>query len=275
MKLGLDSYSYHLAFGAHPDFTPSQKMDLFQFMDRVKELGLDGFQIDPMHLVSQKDSYLREILAYSKEKNLFLEYGTMGIEADWLMNELDTCAKLESTILRTFIGFDRYDKKINIHLEIESAIEHLNKVKNRAAELNIKIAIENHGDVSSDELVDIVEKVASPNVGICLDLGNALVTFEDPLEAAKKMAPYTFTTHFKDYAIKMTNYGFKVCGAALGNGNIDLRAALKILTEKTSLDKIILEIPVEAESEEQTALKKEDTIVLKSVEYARDMLNIR
>lgn len=275
MKLGLDSYSYHLAFGAHPDFTPSQKMDLFQFMDRVKELGLDGFQIDPMHLVSQKDSYLREILAYSKEKNLFLEYGTMGIEADWLMNELDTCAKLESTILRTFIGFDRYDKKINIHLEIESAIEHLNKVKNRAAELNIKIAIENHGDVSSDELVDIVEKVASPNVGICLDLGNALVTFEDPLEAAKKMAPYTFTTHFKDYAIKMTNYGFKVCGAALGNGNIDLRAALKILTEKTNLDKIILEIPVEAESEEQTALKKEDTIVLKSVEYARDMLNIR
>jgi len=275
MKLGLDSYSYHLAFGAHPDFTPSQKMDLFQFMDRVKELGLDGFQIDPMHLVSQKDSYLREILAYSKEKNLFLEYGTMGIKAECLMNELDTCAKLESTILRTFIGFDRYDKKINIHLEIESAIEHLNKVKNRAAELNIKIAIENHGDVSSDELVDIVEKVASPNVGICLDLGNALVTFEDPLEAAKKMAPYTFTTHFKDYAIKMTNYGFKVCGAALGNGNIDLRAALKILTEKTSLDKIILEIPVEAESEEQTALKKEDTIVLKSVEYARDMLNIR
>ena len=207
MKLGLDSYSYHLAFGAHTDFCPKNKMDLFQFMDKVEELRLDGFQIDPMHLGSKDDFYLSEVLNYAEEKNLFIEYGAMGVEFEYLKNELEICSKLQSPVLRTFVGFNRYDKKVRIKNEIENAVHHLNKIKQRAEKLDIKIAVENHGDLSSDELISIIQKVNSPNIGICLDLGNAMFTFEDPLIAAEKMAPYTFTTHFKDYAIEMTNYG--------------------------------------------------------------------
>ncbi len=274
MKLGLDSYSYHLAFGAHPDFAPRNKMDIFQFIERVKQLNLDGFQIDPMHLASRDKFYLQEISACAQENQLFLEYGAMGIEYSYLLNELDNCLKLNSAIMRTFIGFSRYDKKTNISQQIQNAIDHLNRIKFKAEELNIKIAIENHGDVTSDELIDIVANVSSPSVGICLDLGNPLITMEDPITAAEKMAPYTFTTHFKDYAIQMTNYGFKVCGVALGEGNIDLAAGSKILKETTNLDKIILELPIEAQSDELLTLRTEDEIVTRSVQYARDVLKI-
>lgn len=275
MKLGLDSYSYHLAFGAHPDFLPSKKMNLFQFIERVKQLGLDGFQIDPMHLESKDEIYFREILNYAKEKKLFLEYGAMGIDADYLSIELDICAKLESPVLRTFVGFDRYSRDTNIDAEIEKAFNNLTKVKPKAESLQVKIAIENHGDLNSDELVSLVQQVDSPNVGICLDLGNSMATFEDPVEALEKMAPYSFTTHFKDYAVQMTNYGFKVKGIALGDGNIDLSSALKILKEKTTLDKIILEIPVEAGSNEEITLRNENEIIQRSIKYARNMLKIR
>ena len=275
MKLGLDSYSYHLAFGAHPDFLPSKKMDLFQFMDKISELELDGFQIDPMHLSGKDGVYLSEIFKYAKEKNLFLEYGAMGIDAGYLSNELDICVKLESPVLRTFVGFDRYSRDTNIDSEIEKAINHLTKVKSKAELLQVKIAIENHGDLNSDELISVVQKVNSPNIGICLDLGNSMFTFEDPLIAAEKMAPYAFTTHFKDYAVIMTNYGLKVKGAALGEGNIDLVKALKILKQNTELDKIILEIPVEAGSNEAFALQNENEIIQRSVGYARNVLNIR
>ena len=273
MKLGLDSYSYHLAFGAHPDFSPNKKMNLFQFIDRVMDFGLDGFQIDPLHLESRDDVYLKEIVAYTKEKNLFLEYGAMGVESDYLKVELDICTKLDSRILRTFIGFNRYDKQTDIKREIEKAIDNLNRIKQKAENLNVKIAIENHGDVNSDELIYIVEKIASPNIGICLDLGNSLVTFENPITAAEKMATYAVTTHLKDYAIQMTNYGFKVYGVALGDGNIDIQKALKILIKKTTLDKIILEIPVEAEHDEFTSLAKENDFVEKSITYARKVLS--
>ena len=275
MKLGLDSYSYHLAFGAHADFEPENKMSLFQFIERTAELGLDGFQIDPMHLEHRDDGYLGEILSLKKEKNLFLEYGTIGIEAENLANELDICLKLESPVLRTFIGFDRYDKSVRIKQEIERSIDQLTRIKARAEAVDVRIAIENHGDVTSDELVAIIQQVDSPNIGICLDLGNSMMTLEEQLRAATKMAPYAFTTHFKDYAVGMTNYGFKVFGVALGDGNIDLHAALRILKEKANLDRIILEIPVEAGADEKRTLEKEDDCVRRSVEFARHVLKIR
>jgi len=275
MKLGLDSYSYHLAFGAHPDFEPRNPMDLFQFMDRVAELGLDGFQIDPMHMESRDSGYLSELTAHAKESSLFMEYGAMGIDAAYLKRELDVCAALGSRVLRTFIDFDRYDKSIEVAVEIDRAIGQLKRVKGHAEDLDIRIAIENHGDVSAVELVEIVRRVNSPNIGICLDLGNALLTFEDPLYAAGVMAPYAFSTHFKDYAIQMTNYGFKVSGVALGDGNIDLESAMKIIREKSALDRIILEIPVEAEGSEMDALVREDHYIRKSIVYARNVLGIR
>jgi len=134
----------------------------------------------------------------------------------------------------------------------------------KSEELDIKIAIENHGDVNSTELIQIVEKLSNPNIGICFDLGNTLMTFEDPLEAADKTAPYIVTTHFKDYKIQLTNYGFKVVGVAPGKGNIDLGSAYRILTEKTNLDRIILEIPVEAEGDEKFTIAKEDDYVNRS-----------
>jgi 3-oxoisoapionate decarboxylase len=275
MKLGLDSYSYHLAFGAHPDFCPEKKMDLFQFMDKVSELKLDGFQIDPKHLASKEKTYLHDVSGYAKEKKLFLEYGAMGVEFEYLKQELEICSELGSPVLRTFVGFNRYDKNVQINDEIKKTILHLSKIKRQAEMLDIKVAIENHGDFNSDELISVVQKIDSTHIGICLDLGNAMFTLEYPLAAAEKMAAYTFTTHFKDYKVEMTNYGMKVKGAALGDGNIDLPKALKILQQKTNLDKIILEIPVEAGSDEEKTLRNEEKIIQRSVDFARNVLKIQ
>lgn len=274
MKLGLDSYSYHLAFGAHADFSPKRKMTFFEFIERVAELGLDGFQIDPMHLESREKPYLQEILKTTQENNLFLEYGTIGVEPENLQKELEICTFLGSPVLRTFVGCDRYDPRTNMAAEVEKAIDNLNQIKAEAAAVGVKIAIENHGDVTTAELLEIVRAVDSPFVGICLDLGNPMLTLESPLPAAEQMALYAVTTHFKDYAMQLTNYGCKISGVALGNGNIDLFTAHQLLREKTRLDRIILEIPTEAQADETAAIAHEDDCVRRSVTFAREQLRI-
>lgn len=90
IKLGLFSYRYHLAFGKHDVFQPKDHppMDLFRFMDRAVELGLDGIQIDPMHLERTDPDYLAQIVAYAGQRNLYIEYGTTGIEAGHLLEQL-------------------------------------------------------------------------------------------------------------------------------------------------------------------------------------------
>lgn len=272
MKLGLDSYSYHLAFGAHTDFSPKKKMTIFEFIDRVAALNLDGFQIDPMHLTSRDKSYLAEIRSLAESNHLFLEYGTIGVESENLARELEICQWLGSPVLRTFVGFNRYDARTNVPVEIQQAIANLNQVKELAKKVNVKIAIENHGDVTTDELLQIVRSVAHPLVGICLDLGNPMLTLESPLPAVEKMAPFAITTHFKDYAVQLTNYGCKITGVALGDGNIDLQRAAQILCTQSALDRIILEIPIEARNNETEALAFEDACVRRSVIFAREQL---
>jgi len=275
MKLGLDSYSNHLAFGAHPDFTPRRRLTLFGFIERVAALGLDGFQIDPMHLAARDRSYLAEVRAAAAGTNLFLEYGTIGTDPVRLERELAVADRLGSPVLRTFAGFDRWHRRTNVSAEIRRAVTELKRVRRMAEERGIRIAVENHGDLTTDELLQVVRAVDSPWVGICLDVGNAILTMEDPIEATAKMAPHAVTTHFKDYAMVPTNYGGKLTGVALGDGVIDLPAAVKLLRTKTNLDRIILEIPVEAAGGERTALAREDDYVRRSVRYARRQLGLR
>lgn len=275
MQLGLDSYSYHLAFGAHPDFTPRRRLTLFGFIERVAALGLDGFQIDPMHLATRDRSYLAEVRAAAAGLGLFLEYGTIGTDSRRLARELAIAERLGSPVLRTFAGFDRWHRRTQVPAEIRRTIAGLKRVRRMAEDHGIRIAVENHGDLTTDELLQVVRAVDSPWVGICLDVGNAMLTLEDPLAATAKMAPYAVTTHFKDYAMVPTNYGGKIAGVALGDGVIDLAAAMKLLRSKTGLDRIILEIPVEAAGGERAALAREDDFVRRSVRYARRQLGLR
>lgn len=275
LKLGLFSYSYHLAFGKHPIFQPEIAMDLFAFMDRCKEFGLEGIQIDPQHLERLDDGYLQRIVDYANQYGFYIEYGTTGVETEHLLKQLEIAKKLTSPILRTYIGFDPHDKGVDSVKEVEYAIQVLNQVKGKAEEYQIKIAVENHCDLKTDELLDLIQRVNSPYVGVCVDLGNFMVHLENPVESVKKLAPYIYSTHFKDYNSKMMNWGFKTFGVPLGEGKIDLGAVVDILVKDSKLDRIMLEIPVEPCDTEQETLEHEDDTVRKSIRYAREELGIR
>ena len=116
----------------------------------------------------------------------------------------------------------------------------------------------------------MIRRLESPHVGICLDVGNPLAVLEDPVFAADKMAPFAVTTHFKDYALEMTNYGFKVKGCVIGEGVIDLDRIFDIILTRSRLDRLILEIPVEREIREADSLKKEEEIVKRSIDFVRE-----
>ena len=190
IKLGLFSYSYHLAFGKHDVFQPKDHppMDLFRFMDRAVELGLDGIQIDPMHLERTDPDYLAQIVAYAGQRNLYIEYGTTGIEAGHLLEQLRIAHELGSPILRTYIGFNPREVA-DVQQEVTYALAQLEQVKPRAEEYRIKIAIENRCDLKTDELLDLVQRANSPFIGVCVDLGNFMIHLETPTESVKRLAP--------------------------------------------------------------------------------------
>ncbi len=235
MLLGLETFSYHLAFAYG-------KMDIFDFIQRTAELGLDGVQInveghDLAHLGSDDPGFLREVRAAIDSLGLFVELDTCDTNPGNLIRVLNICKALGADTMRVYssVGGD-------IQQELAQAIEDFRQVIPVCAEYGVRIAFENHEFESSHDVLEVVRKVNSEHVGAHIDTGNSMMVWEDPIDAIKAMAPHAVSTHFKDHAVIMLDNQPMIVGVPLGKGSIDLAEAYRILAEESPLNRINIEV---------------------------------
>ena len=184
------------------------------------------------------------------------------------------CRRLGAPILRTFIGFNRFSRSTDVRQELKSASESIRMSLHLLEESGVTLALENHGDIRSDELVHLVEEIGSTHVGICLNAGNALCVLEDPVEAARTMAPYACSVLLRDYTVQFTTSGCKITGCALGTGAVPLPEILRIVEDGSVVDRLLLDIPTEPSHGERRSLEGEEHAVRESVAYCREVLGI-
>ena len=98
----------------------------------------------------------------------------------------------------------------------------------RLAEHRLHLAIENHQDFSSDELMDLCEQ-GGENVGITFDVGNALSVGEDPLAFATRIKPRIRHVHLKDYRAHWSDEGYRLVRCAIGDGAVPFKQVLAVL----------------------------------------------
>lgn len=106
--------------------------------------------------------------------------------------------------------------------------EALGKYAPIAADHGVVLAIENHQDFTSQELVDFCEEFG-PGVGICFDTGNAFPVLEAPLDFARRAAPYVRHVHLKDYRVQFTEEGYRLVRCAIGDGAVPVKGIADIL----------------------------------------------
>jgi 3-oxoisoapionate decarboxylase len=87
------------------------------------------------------------------------------------------------------------------------------------------LAIENHQDFGSDELVDFVTGYG-PAMGITVDMGNTFPVGEAPMDFVRRVAPYVRHVHLKDYRVQFTDEGYRLVRCAIGDGAVPLKAML-------------------------------------------------
>lgn len=268
MELGLSTYSYHLAFGKHPDRRADGPMTLIKCLKRVKELGFAAVQIDPAHVNPEKDN-AKWLKSMADSLGLALEPSSVGIEGETLARDLALAADWHAPVLRTILSWERPRLGRHPEAKLTEAAERLRTVLPEAERRGVTIAVENHGDVSTPDLLLLLAMVDSPRVGICLDVANSMVFLEDPVWTAQQLAPHAVTGHLKDYRWWMTNSGAKLSGVPLGEGNVDLDAVLATLVKAPRLNRVMLECSTEATGSDSEMLAAEDRAVMKSVEYWR------
>ncbi len=111
----------------------------------------------------------------------------------------------------------------------ESSFRSLQAASRVVARRGVKLAVENHKDWRTDELIAILKRIGNEAVGVCLDLGNSVALLEDPMEVVSALAPWAFTTHFKDMGLEEARQGFLLAEVPCGSGVLDLPRAVEIL----------------------------------------------
>jgi sugar phosphate isomerase/epimerase len=278
MKLGLITWDYRFAMGRKVcDYNGPAVMDLFGFVDRVAELGLDGFMVESEWIPD--DEMGKKLREYAEKRGLYIELGSWGVEIPVLERNIRLAHLLGAEILRTALSGLRLVTWDPVILEKELAMktENVRRIVPLLEKYRVKLAIENHQDATSDELVTLMKQIASPCVGICVDTGNGLPIMENPYDVIRKLAPYTIAAHFKDMKIIHTGTfpaGAQLIGTALGQGIFDLPRMLRIIQEHAPDINLTIEIQLAPKETAEESIKYEDASVRESVRYAREVLKI-
>jgi hypothetical protein len=104
----------------------------------------------------------------------------------------------------------------------------LARIAPRAAAAGVSVAIENHQDFTSGELIELCAE-AGESVGITLDTGNSFPVAEAPLDFARTVAPRVRHVHLKDYRVQFTREGYRLVRCAIGDGAVPFSALVDML----------------------------------------------
>src|SRR5262249_49626793 len=99
-----------------------------------------------------------------------------------------------------------------------------------------------HKDLQAPALLDLIKKLDSPFVGVCIDTGNNIALLETPQETVELLSPHAFTTHIKDMGVEEYADGFLLAETPLGTGFLDLGKAVKALRKAPHEPRLNLEM---------------------------------
>ncbi|HEX5322329.1 MAG TPA: sugar phosphate isomerase/epimerase [Capsulimonadaceae bacterium] len=202
-------------------------------MDIAVENNIAGVEV---HL--PKDAADREaFVAALRERNLKFvgDYSViLNGEVEEIKAYLKAHAALGVKVMRAMISGilcgDRRKLEGGWPAYLERTAARLRELLPFAEDLGMAIAMENHQDATSDDLLNLWEMAGkSPAYGVTLDAGNPLAVGEDPVEFARRLGPLLRHAHMKDYTIHFSPEGYRLVRCAAGDGVVDFPAILEIL----------------------------------------------
>jgi sugar phosphate isomerase/epimerase len=238
-RIGFDHYTI-----AHRGFTPesilrfarSHRFDGVQFLDAAAiDASLDAKVLaDFRSLADQMGLYLEAGLPSPNPCRRSRELGVPVSPAELaglLAPHVQALAVLGCRHARVFVGdrHDRFRTDTPWPDQIDATRSVIRELTPRLKEYGIRLAIETHADLTACELLALLDRLDPEIAGVTLDTGNLAMRLDDPLDAARRLAPYVVATHVKDMALAFTPRGLSWQARPVGSGILpmpDILAAI-------------------------------------------------
>jgi len=215
--------------GRHQGLAPA-----LAFLEECRILGAGGiqFQFGPQDLPHAAE-VRRRAEAYQMHVEAIIDPPAGDSVLEQFEQKVKAAKEAGAAVARTVIlPGRRYEqfKTLAEFREYEArGMKSLQRAEPVLSRQDFRLAVENHKDQVISEKLDMLKRLGSERIGLCVDVGNNFALMEDPLEAVRAFAPWAFTVHLKDQAVADCPEGFLLSDAALGEGFLDLPAMVEIL----------------------------------------------
>lgn len=234
-RLGIGMHSYGFQWRAAREGRSGAKFhDAITFLDYARELGAAGVQV----AIGDKDrAYARTIKSKAEKHALYFEaqFQLPKDRADLPRFERDARLARDAgaDVFRTAcLSGRRY--------ETFKSAEEFREFKTRSwnslvlaepvlKRQRLRLAVENHKDWLVPELLDILRRISSEWVGVCVDTGNSIALMEDAMDVIEAYAPFVFSVHLKDMGFGHCADGFLLSEVPLGDGFLPMPKVIAAL----------------------------------------------
>lgn len=276
MRLGLDSYSFHRFYGETTawETLPDTQWSLRDFLNFCDEEKITLASIQTSYMPSDEEVINelarwqqpgREIVftwghpnGYNGGKNLAAH--------ERVLHYLRLAAKVGATQMRIVLGNQKnFADSISERSEILRPF--LQEAAALARDLGLRLSIENHADFPVLRLVDLIESVGNPALGLCLDTGNAKRVGDDHLELLRTLdLDRVFMIQLKE-TLRLPGHEAPTGWwptVYYGQGDTYADKCLAILRERNFADPVVIEL-----SNVNTGLE-EITVAKQAIAFARE-----
>ncbi len=228
----------------------SAGFDLFEplnFLKHCQTLGAGGMQVN---LGAIDGARIRELRKFVEQYNLFIEAIIKLPKNIADLSRFETEVKIAGdagalAARTTMIPGRRYERFRTL-AEFREFEQRGREMIERAVPIverrRMPLAVENHKDQRIDERVALFKRIDSEFVGACVDTGNSFALLDGAYEPVEALAPYAFSVHLKDQALREYEHGFLLADIPLGQGSFDLKQMVAILRKAKPKVRFSLEL---------------------------------
>jgi sugar phosphate isomerase/epimerase len=233
-RLGVVQYSYALRLSADRAANKLGLHDPLTFLAHCHDLGAGGVQ---MGIGTRDKDYLirfrKQLDACAMDLEGSIRLPRDRADEERFAAEVRSAREAGARVLRSVLlsgrRYEQFADREAYRDAVDRAEHALKRVEPIVAKHDMLLALENHKDFRADELMDLLKRLGSRYVGVCVDTGNSIALLEDPLTVVRTLAPRAFTVHLKDMAIAEYDEGFLLAEVPLGAGFLDLPKMIALL----------------------------------------------
>ena len=231
--IGLNPYglAYSLGIqGAGTARANPHPMTLGRYLELAGELGVLGVEIHAEHLLDLNPDELEQVREAIARRNWWVVLSRPLWIGRW-DRTFEAAKRLGASVIRMhctrLLCGDRTHPDLDWPALFHEVQNQLGEAARAAEGQGLRLAIEDHQDMGSEELLDLCE-AAGDNVGVTLDTANPLSVGEDPVEFALAVAERVFHIHFKDYVPHWSDDGYRLVRCPAGDGCVAMERIAEV-----------------------------------------------